>query len=143
MAIKTFTTGEVLTASDTNTYLANSGLVYVKQQTVGSGVTSVTVTDAFSATYDNYKIIYSNGATNVSGVLDFALAGSTNGHYSVLNYSSYGAALNSFVKSNNAASWTHVGGVVSLTPFLSLEIQNPFLAKTTGFTSSFIDSVNT
>jgi hypothetical protein len=30
MAIKTFTTGEVLTAADTNTYLANSGLVYVK-----------------------------------------------------------------------------------------------------------------
>jgi hypothetical protein len=28
MAIKTFTTGEVLTASDTNTYLANSGLVF-------------------------------------------------------------------------------------------------------------------
>jgi hypothetical protein len=30
MAIKTFTTGEVLTASDTNTYLANAGLVFVK-----------------------------------------------------------------------------------------------------------------
>jgi hypothetical protein len=27
MAIKTFTTGEVLTAADTNTYLANSGLI--------------------------------------------------------------------------------------------------------------------
>jgi hypothetical protein len=40
MAIKTFTTGEVLTASDTNTYLANSGLVYVKSQTIGSGVTA-------------------------------------------------------------------------------------------------------
>lgn len=53
MAIKTFTTGEVLTASDTNTYLANSGLVFVKSQTIGSAVTSVTVSDAFSATYDN------------------------------------------------------------------------------------------
>jgi len=29
MAIKTFTTGEVLTAADTNTYLTNSGFQYV------------------------------------------------------------------------------------------------------------------
>ncbi len=30
MAVKTFTTGEVLTAADTNTYLNNGGLVYIK-----------------------------------------------------------------------------------------------------------------
>ena len=34
MAIKTFTTGEVLTASDTNTYLANAGLVYITSTAV-------------------------------------------------------------------------------------------------------------
>jgi hypothetical protein len=56
MASKTFTSGEILTAADTNTYLANSGLVLVKTQTVGSGVSSVIVTDAFSATYDNYLV---------------------------------------------------------------------------------------
>ena len=56
MAIKTFTTGEVLTAADTNTYLANSGLVLVKSQTIGTGVASVTISDAFSTTYDNYRI---------------------------------------------------------------------------------------
>ena len=59
MAIKTFTTGEVLTAADTNTYLANSGLVYVKSQTIGSAVSSVNVTSAFSSTYDNYVITLS------------------------------------------------------------------------------------
>ena len=55
MAVKTFTT-EVLTSADTNTYLANSGLVYVKSHTITSGA-SVVVTDAFSSTYDNYLII--------------------------------------------------------------------------------------
>jgi hypothetical protein len=60
MAIKTFTTGEVLTASDTNTYLANSGLVYVAQTTVGSAVTSVELVNAFNSTFDNYLISYSN-----------------------------------------------------------------------------------
>jgi hypothetical protein len=57
MAIKTFTTGEVLTASDTNTYLANAGLVYVKSQTIGTGVSSVIVSDCFTTDYDNYKIV--------------------------------------------------------------------------------------
>jgi hypothetical protein len=67
MAIKTFTTGEVLTASDTNTYLANSGLVYIKQQTIGNGVTSVTVTDAFSSLYDVYLIVINALDTPTAG----------------------------------------------------------------------------
>ena len=59
MAIKTFTTGEVLTAADTNTYLANSGLVFVKQVTLTG--TTVNITSCFSAVYDAYRIVISNG----------------------------------------------------------------------------------
>ena len=40
------------------------GLELIKVQTVGSAVGSVTVTDAFSATYHNYKIVYSGGASS-------------------------------------------------------------------------------
>jgi hypothetical protein len=71
MAIKTFTTGEVLTASDTNTYLANSGLVYVKSQTIGTAVSTVTVSDAFSATYDSYQI-------TIEGTLSSAVGAALN-----------------------------------------------------------------
>jgi len=66
MAIKTFTTGEVLTASDTNTYLANSGLVYVASTTF-SGSTGVEMSNCFSSTYDNYEVhttLYGSGTTN-------------------------------------------------------------------------------
>lgn len=59
MAIKTFTTGEVLTAADTNTYLANSGLVYVTSTTF-TGSSAVSIDNCFSSTYDNYKIIINN-----------------------------------------------------------------------------------
>jgi hypothetical protein len=56
MAIKTFTTGEVLTAADTNTYLANSGLVYITSATF-----STTALDGiFTSDYDNYRIVVSN-----------------------------------------------------------------------------------
>lgn len=33
------------------------GMVLVKSQTIGSGVSSVTVTDAFSSTFENYRVI--------------------------------------------------------------------------------------
>lgn len=58
MAVKTFSTGEVLTASDTNTYLNNGGLVYVKQVSFTSAADSGTnFQSIFSSTYDSYKIV--------------------------------------------------------------------------------------
>jgi ABC-type Na+ efflux pump permease subunit len=68
MAIKTFTTGEVLTAADTNTYLANSGMVYVASTTF-SGSSGVEMQNCFSSTYDNYFVItnvYGSAGTNTS-----------------------------------------------------------------------------
>lgn len=59
MAIKTFTAGEILTAADTNTYLANSGLVYVAGASF-SGITNAAPLDinsVFSATYTNYVLV--------------------------------------------------------------------------------------
>jgi hypothetical protein len=57
MAVKTdWTAGEVLTASQTSTYLANAGLDYVTQVTVGEDVTYMSVPSAFSSTWDNYVI---------------------------------------------------------------------------------------
>ena len=57
MAIKTFTSGSILTAADTNTYLTNSGLVYIAQGELTSSTASLTFNDVFSSTYDNYRIV--------------------------------------------------------------------------------------
>ena len=64
MAIKTFTTGEVLTASDTNTYLANSGLVYITSQTLSS--TATNIVGCFSATYNTYLVLGQGTGTSSS-----------------------------------------------------------------------------
>ena len=58
MAVKTFTVSEVLTASDTNTYLANSGLVYVGGFSLSA--LSNNITSVFSSTYDAYRVVISN-----------------------------------------------------------------------------------
>jgi len=98
MAIKTFTTGEVLTASDTNTYLANSGLVAIAPTSVaGTGVTvsnatvtfsassAVNVNGVYSATYRNYKVLI-NISSSSQVILSYRLrvSGSDNstGNYS-------------------------------------------------------------
>ena len=133
MATKTFTTGEVLTAADTNTYLANSGLDFIKQQTVGSGVTTVTVSSAFSSTYDNYRI-------TVTGVVPSAQdgfclmigSGRTDGHYGAMNYMLYSAS-GGTIGSTNASKIVCVlnQNNVNNTQF-NCDIFSPFLATRTG-----------
>lgn len=65
MAVKTFTS-EILTSSDTNTYLANSGLVWVAGAAFGSA-SSVTVSNCFNNTYDHYRItVTANASANTN-----------------------------------------------------------------------------
>ena len=128
MAIKTFTTGEVLTAADTNTYLANSGLVFVKSQTVGSGVSSVTVADAFSATYDNYVITLSGGAANGDNGLFMQLGATDTGYRYTMIYSTYsGTPLQA--GSATSSTWSYVGSSSNPTAGAYITVQNPFLAQ--------------
>ena len=134
MAIKTFTTGEVLTAADTNTYLANSGLVFIKQQTIGSGVSSISVTSAFSTDYDNYRIIISK--TTVSSIGNSAyitISGSSGSTYSSSGIymtptsgTVNGLALNQLT----TGFWLGItGGVWSG----SFDVISPFLGSVTNF----------
>lgn len=105
MAIKTFTTGEVLTASDTNTYLANSGLVYITSTTVGSAVTTVTVSNCFSSTYDNYMVTFAGSEPTATDSFRFMLgSGATTGHYGSMNYDLFTGVVTGVLRVNNGAS---------------------------------------
>jgi hypothetical protein len=129
MAVKTFTAGEVLTASDTNTYLANSGLVFVKSQTVGSAVATVTVSDAFSATYDNYKIVISSVAA--AGNCRITLGSTTTAYYGSLIFTRPNTSTISGDPTNNGARWEY-GAVISTdSAGGSFELLGPFLSKKT------------
>lgn len=87
MAVKTFTSGEVLTAADTNTYLNNGGLVYVNSWTVGSGVTSVTLTNAFPSDYNAFRLIWTGGTmTSSSGDSQLALQVGNSGSFLATAY---------------------------------------------------------
>jgi hypothetical protein len=135
MAIKTFTTGEVLTASDTNTYLANSGLVFVKSQTIGTAVSTVTVTSAFSADYDNYLILASiDSNTGSPAQVNMTLGATATGYYEVGIYMAYNSTTVTGVNSSNLARWGDVlrpSGSANET-YASITLTNPFASRRTG-----------
>ena len=131
MAIKTFTTGEVLTAADTNTYLANSGLVYVKQQTVGSGVSSVTISDAFSSTYDNYRIIYAGGTMSAQERFKVTLGASVASYSSTVLFCTYATGNFGSAGISNGSAFSFIGGGNTSSGGFVMDLQNPFLAQYT------------
>jgi hypothetical protein len=69
--------------------ITGPGLIFIKSQVVGSGVTSVTVTDAFSSQYDNYVITMHSGVTSGGNNMGFRFANITSAVYSAYGY--YGA----------------------------------------------------
>lgn len=114
------------------------GLTFIKAQTIGSAVSSVTVTSAFSATYDNYLIIVSGGSGSVNGSnTNLTLGSTTTGYYMSGSYVLYSSSAVNGFNINNGAAW-------SATYYSSnahsghIQLQNPFLAKTTTFQSALI-----
>jgi len=111
--------------------LPASGLVLIKTQTIGTAVASVNVTSAFSTTYNNYKILVSDGGVGSSTQeLNFKLGATTTGYYygrvgvTFANVGTNGGGANVSSFANIATSST-----VAIT--CDIDIQNPFLAKET------------
>ena len=130
MAMKSFTTGEVLTASDTNTYLANSMAVLVKSQTIGNAVSSVTVTGAFDSTYDNYLIKITGMTGSASVDTTFQLGGITTGVYITSGF--YQSLASATINTYTVTGSTMPAGTMASTQNtqINIEISAPNLAVT-------------
>jgi hypothetical protein len=128
-----FSAGAVLTAAQMNAI----GLWLVKTQTIGTTVSSVTVSNAFNSDYDNYRIVISGGVGSTNITLSLQLGASTTGYYSITNYATYAAATTPLSSGdNNGAVWTTVG--YAGTNFLqaSFDLIGPNLAKWTSLNSA-------
>lgn len=106
------------------------GLQLVKSQTVGTGVSSVTVTDAFNADYDAYKITVTGGVGTVAGGLNLQLGAKVTGYRSALNYNGW-ASTPLAIGSTTATSMVYAGSVQTDALYANIEIFNPFLATNT------------
>jgi len=117
------------------TAVGNSGLVYVTSATIGTTVSSVTVSSAFSTTYDNYKIIVTGGVGSATAVLQMTLGSTATGYY-------YGGTARQYIavtlgiQGSNVAFW-YAGESSTNSLEMSNDINNPFVAKNTTFNSVF------
>ena len=115
-----------------------SGLTLISSTTIGSAVASVTVSGAFSATFDGYKIVVSGGVGSVDEKLGLKLGASTTGYYAGVGTINYPGATTSNASDNNAASWTRAGRQGPLGISLNIDLVNPYLAARTTIFGNYI-----
>lgn len=119
--------------------LGPTGLQLVKTQTIGTTVSTVTVTGAFSADYDNYKIMIAGGAGSTDINLLLTLGSTATGYY-------YGGTtrtpggVSGGLEGNNATSFlmgsAHTNGITA-----NVDVISPFATKRTHFTAQYNPAV--
>lgn len=119
------------------------GLTFIKSQTIGTGVSTVTVTDAFSSTYDNYLVTLQINSASTSSSSAIQLGSTTTGYYgsaiymdpttSTVNGIGYNNTGQMFSGYHNATN----GGTSNLY-FMqpNLARRTTFMASGTGFNTS-------
>jgi len=108
-------------------------LTFIKSQTIGTTVTSVNVTSAFSTTYDRYLVTLSGGTCTTNRALNMTLGSTTTGYYSSYVYVSYASSTVVGNASSNASSFLDAGVVTSNGLSGRIELNNPFNAVRTEF----------
>ena len=143
MPVPDFSPGEVLTAAA----MDSRGLWLVKSQTIGAGVSSVVITDAFSADFDAFKIIISGGVASLTRNLTFQLgptsvSGYNTSYYYSINGRTFANTVDGLAGAN-ATEFSYAGVATADDISYSLEVINPFLAKHTFVSSTRIFSSTT
>ena len=111
-------------------------LQLVKTQTIGTAVSSVTVTDAFSAEFENYKIIVSGGVSSTSTNMTLQLGSKTSGYRTGLLYHSW-ANTPFAVGSTTGANMVYAGNALTSGLYANLEVVSPFLSTNTFVTGQW------
>jgi hypothetical protein len=127
------------------------GLVLVKTQTIGSAVSSVTVSDAFSATYENYLVTISGGVGSAAvEAIRFRIGTAATNYYGSFTGTTVTSTFTG-VYANNTTSASIAGYSTTSNLFMNGFISGPFLTKTSymffggvrdgggGFGSSFYE----
>lgn len=133
MPFPVFASGDTLNASDMNAV----GLWLVKTQTIGSAVSSVEVTGAFSSTYDNYRIVVSGGAGSTGQNISMVLGSTNTGYYYGSGGANYSAGTFTSGNGSNTTSFGFIGYSNTNGNFMCVDVLGPNLAINTVVTGRF------
>jgi len=121
---------------------AASALTLIKTQTIGSAVTSVEVTGAFSTDYENYLIMVNGGVGSADNRFNLQLGSTTTGYFSVRDILVYANATRFTNANNNGANFPECGAYSSNNIAMQLRLQNPFQSKVTMFQTTTLQTTS-
>jgi len=118
--------------------VGGAGLVLISSTTIGSAVSSVTVSNCFSSTYDHYKITVNGGAGSTPENLQMQLGASTTGYYDMISYINTGTPATPLsTGTNNGSIWARVGAAMTSNIMADIDLGSPNLAKPTYFRATY------
>jgi hypothetical protein len=131
--------GQVISETDTDSlqvykgsaWAPVSGLTLISATTIGTTVASVTVSSAFSTTYDNYYINLSGGIASADCNLNLTLGATATGYYSNYSYQAVSSSTVTVGNGSNTTSFPSVGSGSASVLSAQIFLQNPFIAKIT------------
>jgi hypothetical protein len=109
--------------------LGAPALKLVKKQTIGTTVSTVQVTSAFSSTYENYLIMVTGGVGSTTAELRLSLDGITTGYYSTNTFQSFGSTAVGGLAYTNQASWAWAGAGSTSSLDMAFLLRGPNMAK--------------
>jgi len=121
--------------------LPSAGLTLISTTTIGTAVASVTVSGAFSATYDNYQIVVSDGVVSAATNLKLTLGATATGYYGGLASIIFSTGALNTTSDNNATSFSSISRPTTNTLNASFELNSPFLAKNTMINSNYNSAI--
>ena len=139
---------KILTSNTSILTLASASTTYATKASAGlnlvnttsfTGQSTVSVDNVFSATYNNYLIVIDDLIRNTGGALDIYLrlrvsgTDSTTGYYWGQGYSLFAASSSGSGSLNNGSYFTAAGCSSTQRGWSQIWLQNPFLAKQTGY----------
>ena len=108
-----------------------SALTLVKAQTIGTTVSTVNVTGAFSSSYENYKVTVTGGVISGGAEMAMVLGATTTGYYYASITATYAAGAVGNSAGSNAASFARVGQGTTGMFNANFDLMAPNLAKPT------------
>jgi hypothetical protein len=117
------------------------GLTLIAAQTIGTAVSSVTVSNCFSATYDSYQVFINNSSASTTDYISLRLG--VSGTPSTASYDSgfvqtaYSGSAVSGAGSPNANRVEYAGRCTAFFVELDCKIIDPFTIKHTRFHSQY------
>jgi hypothetical protein len=135
MTFPSFNPGDILFASDQNAV----GMWLVKTQTIGTAVSSVAVTGAFSSSYDNYLIQIAGTQGSATGDIGIQFTGQTTQYYGNIIYGIPTSTGIFNINTNNGSSFGLVGSVDAVgRTAVNITVIAPFLSQNTFLTADYM-----